>query len=182
LNLYDEGTKQQIYLNLTKIMNVKQFFTTLAFTAGSIVSFTRVAYADTYLVIANNTDGEMFLNTSYPIPPGTARWNPLDATIDAEGITYNIRDTHEQCSDGGWRISTDMSQGGTHLRTHDYCIPLAFAEVGCLGVRIDQGGNFAINKVGGLHCSNQWWDDQQGLEVFQTVVEGTGNAIGAFAP
>ncbi|MFP2909041.1 hypothetical protein ACLESD_29165 [Pyxidicoccus sp. 3LFB2] len=137
------------------------------------------AHADTYLVIANNTDDTAHINTSYPVASKSARWTPLDATLDAGGFTFNLRDTHQKCNDGGWRIQADVTKEGAAVGSHEYCIQLGFAEVGCLAVRLDPGGKIAMNKAHGFHCSNQWWSDRDGPAVFKTIMEAAGAVAGA---
>ena len=63
-------------------------------------------------------------------------------------------------------IRTAGQYRGRHAQT-DYCLPLAFAEVGCLAVLVDRDG-IQMNKTRGTHCSDTWWKNNRKY-VFEVV-------------
>lgn len=127
------------------------------------------AIADTHAVIVNQSGQSMILNFNTQLKNGTAVWTPLKATVLGPGdARMEIVDTGKKCRQGGWAIDFRMYSGDKLFSTSQYCIGLALAEVGCLGVHFVPG-KVGWNKVPFDYCSSAWWT-QHGSKAFDQVV------------
>ena len=131
------------------------------------IGWSTAGLADTYVTIANNTGDTLVINNTRFLGQQQAVWSPLDVTIKRDEV-FNVRisDTGQHCGRGRWIIRTAGQYRGRHAQT-DYCLPLAFAEVGCLAVLVDRDG-IQMNKTRGTHCSDTWWKNNRKY-VFEVV-------------
>jgi hypothetical protein len=131
------------------------------------------ANADTYVVIANQSGQDFNLNYNTPLPNGAAVWAPLNATVLGSGWQFEIVDTGRTCGDG-WAIEFNMYDGPELYSQDEYCIHLAFAEIGCIGVHFG-ADSIGWSKLALNHCSSAWWD-QQGSRAFDQILQALGAA------
>lgn len=126
-----------------------------------------VCLAATHVTIANNTGDTLVINNTQFLSNRQAVWSPLDVTIKRNGVfDVRISDTGQSCGRGRWIIRTAGKYRGRYSKS-DYCLPVAFAQIGCLAVLVDNEGIY-MNKTHSTHCSGQWWKNNRNY-IFEVI-------------
>ncbi len=121
------------------------------------LTFAQSATAETNMLLMNMLEGKVSVNgAAYVDGQGGGIWSPLDALIIHSGNQKAyVKDMHQQCSGGGWKIRGQASV------INDYCLHLGFAEIGCVvAILGETNGKYeiTIEKVAGRLCSDQWYN------------------------
>ncbi|MBO0905955.1 hypothetical protein [Jiella sonneratiae] len=147
-----------------------------------------LAFADTYAVVINATKEPILLNGAN-VPALDSAWTPLNANITfADGTSGNIMDMHAKCSgNSGWLLMSNAQ-----LPT-PYCIPLGFAEIGCIFATVRRDPATGLRKIDmqktrGTACSDNWYQ-KGGSKILGDVADklltyqgNVGQVLGAIVP